>query len=106
VVEEVVPVPSLTMQVESADWRMPLLEFISKGVIPEDEKEAKQLLKKVTRCTVVEGHLFRRGISIPSLRSIGPFEVWYILTEIHEGIYGHHVRAKSLVRKALRVGYI
>jgi hypothetical protein len=54
---------------------------------------------------MIEGHLFRKGISTPLLKCIGREEVWYVLTEIHEGSYGHHVGAKSLARKALRAGY-
>jgi hypothetical protein len=31
-----------------SDWRNPLIDDINKGMVPEDEKEAKQLLKKAT----------------------------------------------------------
>ena len=62
------------MQVES-DWRTPLIDYINKGVVPDDEKEAKQLLKKATRYTVFEGHLFKRRVSVPLLKCIGPYEV-------------------------------
>ena len=67
------------MQVES-DWRTPLIDYINKGVVPKDEKEAKQLSKKATRYTVFEGHLFKRGVLIPLLKCIGPSQVWYVLT--------------------------
>ena len=54
---------------------------------------------------MVEGHLFRKGVSVPLLKCIGPEEVGYVLAEIHEGSCGHHIGAKSLARKALRAGY-
>jgi hypothetical protein len=57
------------------------------------------------RFAKIEGHLFRKGISTPLLKCIGPEEVWYVLAEIHEGSCEHHVGAKSLARKALRTGY-
>jgi hypothetical protein len=41
-VEEVVPAPSLTLQVESTNWRAPLIDYISKGVVLENEKETRQ----------------------------------------------------------------
>jgi hypothetical protein len=54
---------------------------------------------------VVEGQSFRRGISTPLLKCIGPSEVWYVLVEVYEGSCGHHIDDKSLARKALRVEY-
>jgi hypothetical protein len=73
-----------------------LIEYISREIVPEDKKEIKQLLKKAARYTVVEGHLFRREISIPLLKCIGPSEVWYILMETYEGNCGHYVRARPI----------
>jgi hypothetical protein len=105
VVEEVIPYPSLTLQVQEMDWRTPLIDYIERGITPEDDKESKKVIKKATRFTIIEGHLFRKGISTPLLKCIGPEEVRYILAEIHEGSCGHHVGAKSLARKALRAGY-
>jgi hypothetical protein len=104
-IEEVLPYPSLTLQVLVADRRTPLIDYIERGVMPEDDKEAKHIVKKATRFTVIEGHLFRNGISTPLLKCIGPEEVWNVLVEIHEGSCGHHVGAKSLARKAQRAGY-
>ena len=91
------------MQVES-DWRTPLIDYINKEMVREDEKEAKQLLKKATGYTMVEGHFFGRGVSIPLMKCIGHSEVWYVLTEIHKRRCRHHVKAKSLTRKVLRAG--
>jgi hypothetical protein len=86
-VEEVIPYPSLTLQVQEADWRTPLIDYIKRGVTLEGDKVAKHI------------------ISTPLLKCIGPEEVWYVLVEIHEGSYGHHFGAKYLARKSLRAGY-
>jgi hypothetical protein len=79
VVEEVLPMPSLTLQVEEADWRTPLIDYIARGTLHEDEKGAKQFLRKAARFAVVESHLFRKGVFVPLLKCIGPKEVWYVL---------------------------
>jgi hypothetical protein len=42
VVEEVIPCPSFTLQVQEADWRTPLINYIERGVTPEDDKESKK----------------------------------------------------------------
>jgi hypothetical protein len=81
-----------------------VVDYIESGITPEDDKESKSLIKKVTRFAITEG-LFRKGISTPLLKCIGPVEVGYVLAEIHEACCGHHVGAKSLARKALRAGY-
>ena len=54
---------------------------------------------------MIEGQLFRRRLSTPLLKCIGPSETWYVLTEVHEGSCGHHIGGKSLARKSLRAGY-
>ena len=78
------------------------MEYITKGSIPKDSQEAKRLVQKASRYTVIEGQLFRRGLSTPLLKCIGPSETWYVLTEVHEGSYGHHIGGKSLASKSLR----
>jgi hypothetical protein len=82
-----------------------LKSYIAKGILPPDQKEARQIVRKSTRYAVIEWHLFRNGLSTPLLKCIGPSEVWYILAEVHEGSCGHHIGRKSLARKSLRVGY-
>jgi hypothetical protein len=105
VIEEVIPAPGAILQVESEDWRTSLKNYIAKGILPQDQKEAQRIVQKSTRYAVIEGHLFRKGLSTPLLKCIGPSEVWYILAEIHEGSYGHHLGGKLLARKSLRAGY-
>jgi hypothetical protein len=104
-VEEVLPSPCAILQVEIEDWRTPIVEYITKGSILEDPQEAKKLVQKASRYTVIEGQLFRRGLSTPLLKCIGPSETWYVLTEVHEESCGHHIGGKSLERKSLRAGY-
>ena len=70
-VEEVIPYPSLTLQVQEADWRTPLIDYIERGITPEDDKESQKIIKKTTRFAMVEGHLFRKGVLVPLLKCIG-----------------------------------
>ena len=49
--------------------------------------------------------LYKRGFSLPYLRSVEQDEAKYILEEVHEGICRDHLRARSLVGKIIRVGY-
>jgi ribonuclease HI len=101
-VEEVIPAPGAVHDIEDEDWRTPLKSYIAKGILPNDQKEARQIVQNSTRYAVIEGHLFKKGLSTPLLKCIGPSEVWYILAEVHEGSCGHHIGGKSLARKSLR----
>ena len=49
--------------------------------------------------------LYKRGSLQPYLRCVEEKEAKYILEEVHEGICGDHMGAKSLVRKIMRAGY-
>lgn len=42
---------------------------------------------------------------MPLLKCVEGHEVEYVLTEIHEVIYGQHLRGRSLATEALRASY-
>ena len=54
---------------------------------------------------MLNDELFKGGFSQPYLRCVEEEEAKYILEEVHGGIFGHHMGAKSLVRKIMRAGY-
>jgi ribonuclease HI len=70
VVEEVLPFPCAILQVESEDWRTPIVDYITKGSIPKGSWEAKWLVQKASRYTMIEGQLFKWGLSTPLLKCI------------------------------------
>ena len=49
--------------------------------------------------------LYKRGFSRLYLRCLGPEEADYVMREVHEGIYGNHLRSQLLAYKLIRVGY-
>ena len=55
---------------------------------------------------VLNDELYKRGFSQPYLRCVEEEEeAKYVLEEVHGGICGDHMGAKSLARKIMRVGY-
>ena len=42
---------------------------------------------------------------MPILKCVRKEDANYILKEVHEGIYGNHIGARTLVGKTLRQGY-
>ena len=73
--------------------------------MPEDPKEAAKLRARLSRFMILHKNLNKQGFSAPLLKCVGYEDANYILREIHERIYGNHIRARALARKALRQGY-
>ncbi|GKV48101.1 hypothetical protein SLEP1_g54937 [Rubroshorea leprosula] len=86
-------------------WTDPILSFLRDGIVPEDKQEAMKMRRKASRYTLVDGVLYKRSFSLPLLRCLNPYEVEYALREVHEGVCGSHVGARTLAHKVLRQGY-
>ena len=54
---------------------------------------------------VLNDELYKIGYSQPYLRCIEGEEAKYVPKEVHRGVCGDHMRAKSLVKKIMRIGY-
>ena len=54
---------------------------------------------------MLNDELYKRGFFQPYLRCVAEEEARYVLEEVHEGVCGDHMGAKSLVRKIMRAGY-
>ncbi|GKV47171.1 hypothetical protein SLEP1_g54089 [Rubroshorea leprosula] len=63
-----------------------------------------RLRKKASRYTLVDGVLYKRSFSL-LLRCLNLSEAEYTLREVHEGVCGSHVGARTLAHKVLRQGY-
>ncbi|GKV34728.1 hypothetical protein SLEP1_g43074 [Rubroshorea leprosula] len=68
-------------------------------------REAMKLRKKASRYTFINGVLYKRSFSFPLLRCLNPYEVEYALKEVHEGVCGSHIGARTLAHKVLWQGY-
>ena len=82
-----------------------IISYIKDGQLPLDPSEEKKVRVRATRFTVVNGELYKRGFSLPYLKCLNPEEAMYVLREIDEGVCGNHSGPRSLVGKAIKVGY-
>ena len=87
---------------EHVEWITPIVCYLKEGQLSEDRNEARKVQIRAAR---IEDTLYRQGHSFPYLRCANTEEANYVLREIHEGICGNHTGARSLMGKALRVGY-
>jgi ribonuclease HI len=46
---------------EAIDWRGPLLDYLVRGILPEDQSEARRLARKAKSYVVQEGELYRKS---------------------------------------------
>ncbi|GKD46522.1 reverse transcriptase domain-containing protein [Tanacetum coccineum] len=86
-------------------WMKPIINYLEKGLWPEDQNEARALLMKIHQYVMEEGVLFKRSYLMPMLRCVGPLQANYVIKEIHMGACNMHLKARSVVAKAIRQGY-
>ncbi|GKA63239.1 reverse transcriptase domain-containing protein [Tanacetum coccineum] len=86
-------------------WMTPIMEYLKNGTLPGDRKEASKLRIKARQYELLEGVLYRRSFLKPWLRCVGPLQADYVIREIHEGSCSMHAGPRSVVAKAMRLGY-
>ncbi|GJQ94985.1 reverse transcriptase domain-containing protein [Tanacetum coccineum] len=90
---------------EGPTWMTPIMEYLKDGTLPGDRKEASKLRIKARQYELLEGVLYKRSFLKPWLRCVGPLQADYVIREIHEGSCSMHAGPRSVVAKAMRLGY-
>nr|GEU78349.1 reverse transcriptase domain-containing protein [Tanacetum cinerariifolium] len=86
-------------------WMTQLVDYLKKGVLPGDKKEARKLRLKARQYELMKGVLYRRSFLTPWLRCVGPLQADYVMRKIHEGSCSMHAGPRSVVAKAVRLGH-
>ena len=109
---ENLPEPSINIKSEeifpvmiAPSWMDPIWDYLLKGTLPSDLKEASKIRARSSRFSLLRGTLYKRGFSAPLLKFIVKEDDDYVLREVHEGVCGNYIRARTLVGKTLRQGY-
>ena len=87
-----------------APWTEPFLAYLTRQELPEDQNEARCIVRRSKAYKVHEGELYRKSTTGVLQRCISEEEGRDILAEIHGGLGGHQAAARALVRKAFRTG--
>ena len=87
------------------DWTVPYTAYILRKELPEDEEEARQIVRRSKAFTVIRGLLFRESVTGVYQKCITPEEGRVILNDIHSGTCGHHASSRTIVAKAYRAGF-
>ena len=74
----------------------PIWDYLVDGTLLSDPKEASKLKTRLARFTIHRGTLYKRGFSTPIPKCVGKEDANYVLIEVHEGICGNHIGARTL----------
>ena len=104
---EVPAVVDLIMEVLviTPDWAVPYIVYILRKELPENEEEARQIVRRSKAFTVIRGQLFRESVTGVGQRCITPEEGQMILNNIHSRTCGHHASSRTIVAKAYRASF-
>lgn len=80
-------------------WMTPIVSYLQDGTLPTNLQEAEKLKVRASQFTLIQGILYKRGFFLAYLRCLEQDEANYVLKEVHEGIYGNHLGARSLSQK-------
>ncbi|XP_025664516.1 uncharacterized protein [Arachis hypogaea] len=106
-IQGLVKEPSVVLQLTQSEpsWMDPIIDFLEKARLSSDDKLAKTIRREAAKYAIIQGHLFKKGISQPLLKCLHPDQTDYVLRKVHEGCCGHHIGGKALARKLIRAGY-
>ena len=106
---EHLPEPSVNVDNEEVSlvmfepsWMDPIWDYLVDGILSNDPKETSKLRTRSARFTIHRGTLYKRDFSTPILKCVGKEDANYMLKEVHEGICGNHIGARTLATKTLR----
>jgi ribonuclease HI len=87
------------------DWRAPITLYLQGHYHPSDVNEAKCLKHRSRDVALVEGQLYKKGISQPMLKCVIETEGIQILREVHNGTCGSHSGPRVLTAKVIHQGF-
>jgi hypothetical protein len=97
--------PKIMNVVETLDWRAKIMAYLRGHYEPQDELEEKRLKQRARGYVVVNGELYKSGVTEPWLRCITSEKGLELLKEIHSGFCGAHIGTRALGGKAIKQGF-
>ena len=83
-------------------WMDPIIEFLAKDRVPDDENEANKIRWVACRYWLsADRKLYRRLFGGPYLLCLHPGKVSELLAELHEGVCGGHAGGRSVAHRAM-----
>ncbi|GJU00473.1 reverse transcriptase domain-containing protein [Tanacetum coccineum] len=90
---------------EGYTWMTPIFKYLLDETLPAEGKKTRTVKRKSWRFSIINRTLYKKSFIGPWLRCVGPFQANYVLREIHEGSSSMHTGTRSVMAKALQIGY-
>ncbi|KAI0494874.1 hypothetical protein KFK09_025020 [Dendrobium nobile] len=90
---------------EESDWRVPFVEYLKRGKLPDDRSLAAQIRKRALSFSYVNETLYRRSFDQMWLRCLNNEEARKVMGEVHEGLCGAHQSGPKMKVRIKRLGY-
>jgi ribonuclease HI len=87
---------------EGVDWILELKAFLISGKLPEEDSEAKSIMRQATGYCIKDGDLYHHRLSGVILKCISTHEGQELLRDIHTGECGNHFSDGTLIGKEYR----
>jgi ribonuclease HI len=97
--------PKIVNIVETPDWRAEIMAYLRGHYKPQDELKEKRLKQRARGYAVVNGELYKSGVTESWLRCITSEKGIELLKEIHSGFCGAHIGTRALAGKAIKQGF-
>nr|KAJ0222828.1 hypothetical protein LSAT_V11C200097150 [Lactuca sativa] len=85
-----------TLTTTGPTWMTPFMEYLQRGVLPDDHSEARKIHIKAPSYALINGELYRKGFTAPWLKCIDQAKGMEALQEAHAGQAGAHEGARAL----------
>ncbi|XP_020675309.2 uncharacterized protein LOC110094419, partial [Dendrobium catenatum] len=90
---------------EESDWRVPFVEYLKRGKLPDDRSLAAQIRKRALSFSYMNETLYRRSFDQMWLRCLNNEEARKVMGEVHEGLCGAHQSGPKMKVRIKRLGY-
>jgi ribonuclease HI len=94
--------PKIVNVVKTPDWRAEIMAYLRGHYEPQDELQEKRLKQRARGYAVVNGELYKSGVTEPWLRCITSEKGLELLREIHNGFCGAHIGTRALAGKVIK----
>ncbi|XP_016192043.1 uncharacterized protein K02A2.6-like [Arachis ipaensis] len=74
------PTVALHLTKIGPSWMDPITDFLENGKLLDDEKAAKALRREAAKYAIIQGQLFKKGLSQPLLKCLHPDQTDYVIT--------------------------
>ncbi|GJZ73452.1 hypothetical protein Tco_0637598 [Tanacetum coccineum] len=93
------------MEEEGGTWMTPIKEYLENATLPQKKGKARRLKSRSKQYVMLEGVLYRKSFLGSWLRCVGTVPGDYVIKEIHEGSCSMHFGPRSIMTKAMQLGF-